>query len=107
MQRARKTRKESFSPADLLEDRFVSEIKAERIKSGAMVIADTNYYVDGVQRTFIKIKPDAGGEEMTDEQLAALIAAVQSSNPQKTANNADDEEDSEEPDENGDEGRRR
>ena len=102
-QRGKKDAKESFSPADLLEDRFVSEIKAERIKSGAMVIADTNYYVDGVQRTFIKIKPDAGGEEMTDEQLAALIAAVQSSKSTENSKNADDEEDSEEPDENGDE----
>ena len=103
VQRGKKDAKESFSPADLLEDRFVSEIKAERIKSGAMVIADTNYYVDGVQRTFIKIKPDAGGEEMTDEQLAALIAAVQSSKSTENSKNADDEEDSEEPDENGDE----
>lgn len=100
-QRGKKDAKESFSPADLLEDRFVSEIKAERIKSGALVIADTNYYVDGVQRTFIKIKPNAGGEEMSDEQLAALIAAVQSSKSEekvKTANS----EDSESPD--GDEG---
>ena len=75
-QRGKKDAKESFSPADLLEDRFVSEIKAERIKSGALVIADTNYYVDGVQRTFIKIKPNAGGEEMSDEQLAALDAGL-------------------------------
>ena len=89
-QRGKKDAKESFSPADLLEDRFVSEIKAERIKSGALVIADTNYYVDGVQRTFIKIKPNAGGEEMSDEQLAALIAAVQSSKSEEKAKNADD-----------------
>ena len=89
-QRGKKDSKESFSPADLLEDRFVSEIKAERIKSGAMVIADTNYYVDGVQRTFIKIKPKDGGDEISDEQLAALIAAVQSSKSDEKAKNADD-----------------
>lgn len=100
-QRGKKNAKESFSPADLLEDRFVSEIKAERIKSGALVIADTNYYVDGVQRTFIKIKPNAGGEEMSDEQLAALIAAVQSSKSEEKVKTADGE-DSESPD--GDEG---
>lgn len=88
-QRGKKDSKESFSPADLLEDRFVSEIKAERIKSGAMVIADTNYYVDGVQRTFIKIKPKDGGDEISDEQLAALIAAVQSSKSEEKAKNAD------------------
>ena len=96
-QRGKKDAKESFSPADLLEDRFVSEIKAERIKSGALVIADTNYYVDGVQRTFIKIKPNAGGEEMSDEQLAALIAAVQSSKSEEKVKTADGE-DSESPD---------
>ena len=89
-QRGKKDAKESFSPADLLEDRFVSEIKAERIKSGALVIADTNYYVDGVQRTFIKIKPKDGGDEISDEQLAALIAAVQSSKSDEKAKNADD-----------------
>ena len=88
-QRGKKDAKESFSPADLLEDRFVSEIKAERIKSGALVIADTNYYVDGVQRTFIKIKPKDGGDEISDEQLAALIAAVQSSKSEEKAKNAD------------------
>lgn len=102
-QRGKKDAKESFSPADLLEDRFVSEIKAERIKSGALVIADTNYYVDGVQRTFIKIKPNAGGEEMSDEQLAALIAAVQSSKSEEKVKTADGE-DSESPDGDGDEG---
>ena len=102
-QRGKKDAKESFSPADLLEDRFVSEIKAERIKSGALVIADTNYYVDGVQRTFIKIKPNAGGEEMSDEQLAALIAAVQSSKSEEKVKTADGE-DSESPDGDADDG---
>ena len=101
-QRGKKDAKESFSPADLLEDRFVSEIKAERIKSGALVIADTNYYVDGVQRTFIKIKPNAGGEEMSDEQLAALIAAVQSSKSEEKVKTAGGD-DSESPDGDGDE----
>lgn len=102
-QRGKKDAKESFSPADLLEDRFVSEIKAERIKSGALVIADTNYYVDGVQRTFIKIKPNAGGEDMSDEQLAALIAAVQSSKSEEKVKTAGGE-DSESPDGDADEG---
>lgn len=100
-QRGKRDAKESFSPADLLEDRFVSEIKAERIKSGALVIADTNYYVDGVQRTFIKIKPKDGGDEISDEQLAALIAAVQSSKSEEKVKTAGGE-DSESPD--GDEG---
>ena len=102
-QRGKKDAKESFSPADLLEDRFVSEIKAERIKSGAMTIADTNYYVDGVQRTFIKIKTNDDGGEITDEQLVALIAAVQSSKSDEKVKTAGDE-DSESPDGDGNEG---
>ncbi|MDO5116515.1 MAG: SpoIVB peptidase S55 domain-containing protein [Synergistaceae bacterium] len=66
--------KESFSPADLLEDRFVSEIKAERIKDGSMVIADTNSYIEGVLRTFIRIKSPASGAEISDRELARIIA---------------------------------
>lgn len=103
---------ESFSPEDLLEDRFVSEIKAELIKEGAMVIADTNYYVEGVQRTFIKIKSKGGEDgEITDEQLAALIASVQSSKASDGAKNDDGADAGEEgpddpdaPDDPGDDG---
>ena len=56
-----------------------------------------------MQRTFIKIKPNAGGEEMSDEQLAALIAAVQSSKSEEKVKTADGE-DSESPDGDDDEG---
>ncbi len=99
--RGKKEAKESFSPADLLEDRFVSEIKAERIKSGAMVVADTNYYVDGVQRTFIKIKSDTPGGEISDEQLAAIIAAAQASKAGEPADEGGDGDSSDEEDDGG------
>ena len=99
--RGAKDSKESFSPSDLLEDRFVSEIKAELIKEGAMVIADTNYYVDGVQRTFIKIKSEGKEGEITDEQLAALIAAVQSSKSAEKDKAAGDEKAPDDSDEDG------
>ena len=77
--------KESFTPGDLLEDRFVSEIKAERIKEGAMVIADTNYYIEGVLRKFIKIKSGLPMDMISDDELAEIIAS-------KTAENTDGDE---------------
>ncbi|MCC8185404.1 hypothetical protein HF883_08715 [Cloacibacillus porcorum] len=82
--------KESFTPGDLLEDRFVSEIKAERIKEGAMVIADTNYYIEGVLRKFIKIKSGLPMDMISDDELAEIIAS-------KTAESADDEAEEETP----------
>ncbi|MDD4159379.1 MAG: SpoIVB peptidase S55 domain-containing protein [Synergistaceae bacterium] len=51
-----KDSKENPSIEDLLDDRLQSEIKAERIKKGAMVIVDTNYYVEGLLRKIIKVK---------------------------------------------------
>jgi len=53
------------SPEDFLDDRLASEIKAERVKKGQLRIIDTNYYVEGLLRKYIKIKPadDAAGAE--------------------------------------------
>ena len=82
--------KESFTPGDLLEDRFVSEIKAERIKEGAMVIADTNYYIEGVLRKFIKIKSGLSPEIISDDELAEIIASKS-----EESDAADDDEDAE------------
>lgn len=89
--------KEPFMLPDMLEKRFVSEIKAERIKEGSMVIADTNYYVDGVQRAFIKIKPKAEGGQISDEQLAALIASFQFSKGGETKKSPGDEDEEDKP----------
>ena len=82
--------KESFTPGDLLEDRFVSEIKTERIKEGAMVIADTNYYIEGVLRKFIKIKSGLSPEIINDDELAEIIASKS-----EESDAADDDEDAE------------
>lgn len=82
--------KESFTPGDLLEDRFVSEIKTERIKEGAMVIADTNYYIEGVLRKFIKIKSGLSPEIISDDELAEIIASKS-----EESDAADDDEDAE------------
>jgi len=62
------------SPEDFLDDRLASEIKAERVKKGQLRVIDTNYYVEGLLRKYIKIKPaddDAAGAEdyMPEEAL--------------------------------------
>ncbi len=65
---------------DLFDDRLQSEIRAERIKKGAMVIVDTNYYVEGLLRKMIKIKR-AGAkteeEAPTAEDEAAMRAQAE------------------------------
>ena len=72
--------KEKPSIEDLLDDRLQSEIRAERIKKGAMVIVDTNYYVEGLLRKMIKIKrTDAKEEEAgpTNEDEAVMRAQAE------------------------------
>ena len=68
----KKKGKDSFTPADMMEERFVSEINAERIKNREMVVADTNYYVEGVLRTFIKVK-GGSASDMLQSKLAQLM----------------------------------
>ncbi|NLD04968.1 MAG: hypothetical protein GX672_03590 [Synergistaceae bacterium] len=71
--------KEKPSIEDLLEERLQSEIRAERIKKGEMVIVDTNYYVEGLLRKMIKIKRTGAKEEAgpTDEDEAAMRAQAE------------------------------
>ena len=40
-----------------------------------MVIADTNYYIEGVLRKFIKIKSGLSPEIISDDELAEIIAS--------------------------------
>ena len=56
----------------MMEELFVSEINAERIKNREMVVADTNYYVEGVLRTFIKVK-GGSASDMLQSKLAQLM----------------------------------
>ena len=67
------------SMEDLLDDRLQSEIRAERIKKGAMVIVDTNYYVEGLLRKMIKIKRvgTKSEEGPTEEDEAAMRAQAE------------------------------
>ncbi len=64
---------------DLFDERLQSEIRAERIKKGEMVLVDTNYYVEGLLRKVIKIKKaGAKGEEgPTAEEEAQMRAQAE------------------------------
>lgn len=75
-----KDAKEKTRIEDLLDDRLQSEIRAERIKKGAMVIVDTNYYVEGLLRKMIRIKRTDSKEETgpTEEDEAAMRAQAES-----------------------------
>ncbi len=69
-----KNKKEDLSIEDLMDKRLQSEIRAENLKEGSLQIIDTNYYVEGLLRTFIKIKrPD---RETTDEGPTADEEAI-------------------------------
>ena len=71
--------KDKSSIEDLLDDRLQSEIRAERIKKGAMVIVDTNYYVEGLLRKMIKIKKTGAKDEEapTSEDEAIMRAQAE------------------------------
>ena len=53
-----------LSPEDFLDDRLQSEIRNESLKEGSLKIIDTNYYVDGILRKYIKVKGGAGDEDI-------------------------------------------
>ena len=53
----------AMSPEDFLDDRLMSEILKERFDEGSMRIIDTNYYVEGVLRKFIKVKNSEAEQE--------------------------------------------
>lgn len=101
---SRKKEKDSLTPADMLEDRFVSEINAERIKNGEMIINDTNYYVEGSLRTFIKVK-GAGGADLLRSRLAlaALLSGGEEEDADENKSRAggDEDDDDDEEDEDG------
>ena len=67
-----------LSPMDFIDDRLVSELKLERLKEGTLKIMDTNCYVEGRLRKFIKIKGlDANAEQALAEMEAMLGSTVQ------------------------------
>ena len=100
----KKERRPQLTPEDMLEDRFISEIRDERLKEGSMVIADTNYYIEGLLRKFIKVKSAATDEETMEDEIAQLIAEKEKENAE-SAEDEDDAADEDElpPDDGGDE----
>ncbi len=64
-------------PRFLTDTRLMSEIQKERLEEGSLRILDTNYYMDGIQRKFIKIrKSGKEGMKELEEFLKILEKAV-------------------------------
>ena len=101
----RKKSKDSLTPADILEDRFVSEINAERIENGELIINDTNYYVEGALRTFIKVKGGSTADMLHGRlALAALSSGGEDEESDEGKERPDDDEDDDEDDGDDDDG---
>lgn len=69
-----KLRRASLSPEDFMETRLQSEIKREYIKSNRLKIFDTDYYVDGKLKKYIKVKSKLSG--LDPRLLEALLAGM-------------------------------
>lgn len=92
----RKGEKTTFTPADLLEDRFVGEIKAERMKQGSLAIAETNYYVEGLLRKFIAI--NRSKDDSSGNALMQALAAGSAGSSSRKLDSSDDEDESDDED---------
>ena len=69
-------KEDSPLPKALTDDRLRSEVREENIKNGGLVIVDTNYYVEGALRKFIKIRKNPLLEDepdITDAEAAAMM----------------------------------
>ena len=75
-----------LSPEDFLDDRLQSEIRNESLKEGSLKIIDTNYYVDGILRKYIKVKGGAG-----DEDIAPALTQPEGSDSSEDADSGGDE----------------
>lgn len=87
-----KDKKEDLSIEDMMDNRLQSEIREESIKENSLQIIDTNYYVDGLLRKFIKIKRADG---KTDEGPTAEEEKIMRA--QAEALQAEESDDGEEP----------
>jgi hypothetical protein len=87
-----KDKKEDLSIEDMMDSRLQSEIREESLKENSLQIIDTNYYVDGLLRKFIKIKRSDGktDEGPTEEEEKVMRA-------QAEALQAEESDDGEEP----------
>ncbi|MBR4401813.1 MAG: hypothetical protein IKT09_09050 [Synergistes sp.] len=95
----RKKSKDSLTPADILEDRFVSEINAERIENGELIINDTNYYVEGALRTYIKVKGGSAADMLHGRlAMAAMASGGEDEEADEGKERPDDDEDDDDED---------
>ena len=69
-------------PKALTDDRLRSEVRGETIKNGGLVIVDTNYYVEGALRKFIKVRKNPlleEEDEISEAEAAAMMKAAEKS----------------------------
>jgi len=71
-------------PTIFTDTRLLSEVRAERIKEGSLQIIDTNFYVKGILRKFIKIMSDK-----TPADIALLQKIMSGKNDAKQKNSKD------------------
>lgn len=63
-------------PSFLTDTRLMSEVLKDKLQEGSICILDTNYYMDGLLRKFVKIKkPDNKADEI-EKQLVKLMEAI-------------------------------
>lgn len=83
-----------LSPEDFLDDRLQSEIRNEQIKEGALKIIDTNYYVEGILRKYIKVKNDTA---LDDGDFAMSESEINKNERTKDKSDSDADERGEQP----------
>ena len=74
-----KDKKDDMSIEDMMDSRLLSEIRDEDLKENSLQIIDTNYYVEGLLRKFIKIKRSDGktDEGPTEEEEKIMRAQAE------------------------------
>jgi len=67
---------ENKIPKFLTDSRLMSEVLKDKLKEGSICILDTNYYMDGLLRKFIKIKKSDDKADEIEQQLVKLMEAI-------------------------------
>jgi len=71
-------------PSFLTDTRLMSEVLKDKLQEGSICILDTNYYMDGLLRKFVKIKKPDDKADAIEQQLLKLMEAI--SKEEKKAN---------------------
>lgn len=63
-------------PKFLTDTRLMSEVLRDKLQEGSICILDTNYYMDGLLRKFVKIKKPDNKADDIEKQLVKLMEAI-------------------------------